>query len=327
MTGGLTSLNESRSVFMDVPDTPPPTGVPEPATVLLVGFGLAGAIVSSCHTSRDAENADGGDPYRMPRRRKPSPRSGYRSGIPTLAAITLLAATLSGSGHTAVSGTLTTVSPSGASPSITINITGTGFDATASNNEVAFVPAAGPVVTARGTSIAVVNATTGTRRLAVPVPGGLASGPAALRVTNLTTNEVSEGLTIDIVGISPQMASAPRGTSNLSVRILGHEQQPIRGRHQPGDFRCRRDRSLDDGRIGDQPGCRDFDSRDQRSGCANSWSHLANPDSGTPVGIHRHGCWDAVEPGAERDDGGPPRPSTRPSLSLAPAPTPTPATR
>ncbi len=43
MTGGLTSLGESRSVFMDVPDTPPPAGVPEPATALLLGFGLAGA--------------------------------------------------------------------------------------------------------------------------------------------------------------------------------------------------------------------------------------------------------------------------------------------
>ncbi len=158
----------------------------------------------------------------MPRRRKQSPRLAHRPGIPTFAALTLLAATLSGSGHTALSGTLTTVSPSGASPSITINITGTGFDATASNNEVAFVPAAGPVVTARGTSIAVVNAATGTRRLAVPVPSGLPAAPAALRVTNLTTSEVSEGLSIDIVGISlTQVASASRGTSNLSVRITG----------------------------------------------------------------------------------------------------------
>jgi hypothetical protein len=44
---GLTSIGESRRVIMDVPEPPPPTGVPEPATVLLVGFGLAGAFVSS----------------------------------------------------------------------------------------------------------------------------------------------------------------------------------------------------------------------------------------------------------------------------------------
>lgn len=140
----------------------------------------------------------------------------------TFAAVALLAATLSGSGHGALAGALTTVSPSGASPSVTINISGTGFDATASNNEVAFVPATGSVVTARGSSIVMVNAGTGTRRVSVAVPAGLQTGRVALRVTNLLTNETIEGLSIDIVGIGlNDVSSAPRGSSNLSVRITG----------------------------------------------------------------------------------------------------------
>ena len=156
----------------------------------------------------------------MPRRRRTHPRRIPRAWSVTGAAI--LCATLTGFGHPRAAGSLTTVSPSGASPAVTINITGTGFDPTAANNEVAFIPASGSAVTVRGSSIVLVNAGTGTRRLAVTVPPGLPAGRVALRVTNLTTQETSEGLSIDIVGIGLQgVSSAPRGSSNLSVRMTG----------------------------------------------------------------------------------------------------------
>ena len=140
----------------------------------------------------------------------------------SLTGAAILCATLTGFGHPRAAGSLTTVSPSGASPAVTINVTGTGFDPTAANNEVAFIPATGSAVTVRGSSIVLVNAGTGTRRLAVTVPSGLPSGRVALRVTNLTTQEISEGLSIDIVGIGlPDVSSGPRGSSNLSVRMTG----------------------------------------------------------------------------------------------------------
>ena len=156
----------------------------------------------------------------MPRRRCIHPCRIPRAWLVTGAAI--LCATLTGLGHPRAAGSLATVSPSGASPAVTINITGTGFDTTAANNEVAFIPATGSGVTVRGSSIVLINAGTGTRRLAVTVPPGLPAGRVALRVTNLTTQEISEGLSIDIVGIGlHSVSSAPRGSSNLSVRMTG----------------------------------------------------------------------------------------------------------
>ena len=145
-----------------------------------------------------------------------------RPALAPWSAIAVLATTLSVSGHRVDFGALTAVAPSGASPGVTIAITGTGFDPTASSNEVAFVPAAGPPLTARGSAIALISAASGTRRLSVPVPAGLAFGRAALRVTNLTTGEISEGAAIDVVGISlPGTASAARGATALAVRITG----------------------------------------------------------------------------------------------------------
>ena len=151
-------------------------------------------------------------------------RSAYAHRLGPLAgaALAVLAAMLGGSGHAAFFGALTAVSPSGASPAVTINITGTGFDPVAANNEVTFLPAAGPAVTARGTTIALLSAATGSRRLGVVVPAGLAAGRAALRVTNLTTNEVSEGVSIDIIGLRlPDVSSAARGAATIPVRIEG----------------------------------------------------------------------------------------------------------
>jgi hypothetical protein len=122
----------------------------------------------------------------------------------------------------ASAGTLMSVSPAGASAAVTIQITGTGFDPTANNNEVSFIPAAGATQTARGTSIVLVNASSGTRRLAVVVPPGLPTGHLTLRVRNTVTQETSEGQSLDLIAISlPQTTSGARGASNLSVRIDG----------------------------------------------------------------------------------------------------------
>jgi hypothetical protein len=113
-------------------------------------------------------------------------------------------------------------SPAGASAAVTINITGTGFDPTANNNEVSFVPASGATVTARGSSIVLVSASAGTRRLAVVVPAGLAVGRVSLRVRNTVTQETSEGQAIDLIAIQlPEVTSGTRGASNLAVRITG----------------------------------------------------------------------------------------------------------
>ena len=158
---------------------------------------------------------------------EPRPRTRLRAARPRPAlvpwsAIAVLATTLSVSGHRADFGALTAVAPSGASPGVTIAMTGTGFDPTASNNQVEFVPAVGSRLTAPGSAIALVSAATGTRRLSVPVPAGLAYGRAALRVTNLTSGEISEGMAIDVVGLSlPQTSSAVRGATALAVRITG----------------------------------------------------------------------------------------------------------
>jgi hypothetical protein len=122
----------------------------------------------------------------------------------------------------ASAGTLMSVSPSGASAAVTIQITGIGFDPTANNSEVSFIPAAGATLTARGTSIVLVNASTGTRRLAVVVPSGLPTGRLTLRVRNTVTQETGEGQSLDLIAISlPQTTSGARGASNLSVRIDG----------------------------------------------------------------------------------------------------------
>ena len=119
-------------------------------------------------------------------------------------------------------GSLVAISPQAASSHVSIFIIGTGFNTTAADNEVTFIPQTGAPVSVNGSAVVTLNATTGTRRLAVLVPGGLPTGRTALRVRNRATGEISEGVALELIAISlPETSSAPRGTSGIFVRIDG----------------------------------------------------------------------------------------------------------
>jgi hypothetical protein len=155
---------------------------------------------------------------RPPRQRRASVRLGVRAAVlalfiaaaPTLADLSLRA------------GSLASVAPAGASAAVAINITGTGFNTTAANNEVTFTHSSGVSATALGNLITTVNATQGLRRLRVNVPSGLPAGTAALRVRNLVSGELSAGQNLQIVTLSlPETTSAARGASEVAVRLTG----------------------------------------------------------------------------------------------------------
>jgi hypothetical protein len=119
-------------------------------------------------------------------------------------------------------GTLSAVSPMGASSSVAVGITGTGFNTTAASNVVTFTPASGPPVTAAASAVTTLSAATGLRRLTVAVPAGLPIGTAALRVVNTATGEASAGKSLEIIEIQlPEVASATVGAAGVNVRIAG----------------------------------------------------------------------------------------------------------
>jgi hypothetical protein len=116
-------------------------------------------------------------------------------------------------------GKVTSWSPNGVSSLLPLQITGTGFNATASNNVVSFLQSGVVKATVRGKSV--VEKPNGVRTITVDVPPGIPIGTTALRVVNETTREISEGGPIEIIAISlPEITSAPRG-SQVSVRIQG----------------------------------------------------------------------------------------------------------
>ena len=126
-------------------------------------------------------------------------------------------------------GSLLTVNPTGASPGVPIQVTGSGFNTTASANIVTFSPAGGPAIAVPATAIATVDANQGIRRLNVVVPS-LPPGPAGLRVTNAATGGISEGLTLDVLELSlPDITSAPVGTAGLQVALLGSSETDLTG--------------------------------------------------------------------------------------------------
>ena len=118
-----------------------------------------------------------------------------------------------------LAGTLTTVGPTGASVAVPVGITGTGFHATAANNEVTFA-AGGIARTALGEVITTLDATR--RRLTVRVPAGLPVGRATLTVRNTVTGEQSTGFGLDITEIHLiGNTSSVRGAAGVQVRIAG----------------------------------------------------------------------------------------------------------
>jgi hypothetical protein len=136
-----------------------------------------------------------------------------RSFVPIFAALSLAVAV-----EVARAGTLSTVSPMGASSSVTIAITGTGFNPTASSNDVTFTPVSGAPVTVTATAVTTLSAATGLRRLTVAVPNGLPIGTAALSVLNKQTGEVSRGRSLEVIAISlPDKTSALVGTNTAFV--------------------------------------------------------------------------------------------------------------
>src|SRR5687768_16433778 len=65
---------------------------------------------------------------------------------------------------------LNSMAPQGATRGVTVQLTGSGFAAVASDNDVILTPAVGSPVVVPGVAIAVLNATTGLQRLAFVVP-------------------------------------------------------------------------------------------------------------------------------------------------------------
>ncbi len=120
-------------------------------------------------------------------------------------------------------GSLMSVNPLGASSGVAIQITGTGFNATAKNNRVTFTPMSGGAPqTAIATAIATLDASKGIRRLNVAVPPGLPAGTASLLVTDVVTGETSEGLNFEILQLTlPGVRSGSPGAAGLQVVLAG----------------------------------------------------------------------------------------------------------
>ncbi len=119
-------------------------------------------------------------------------------------------------------GSLTAVSPAGASSQVPVIVTGTGFDASAANNEVTFVHVDGTVKSVLGEVVGAQNASTGQRTLTVRVPAGLLPGRVALKVRNLVTRQDSAGVSLEVLAIAlPETRSAVPGSSGVPIRIAG----------------------------------------------------------------------------------------------------------
>ena len=119
----------------------------------------------------------------------------------------------------AAAGTLSTVSPTGASAGVPLNINGTGFNTTAAQNEVTFTHDSGIAVVAVPTRVV---AGAGLAMLTVTVPPGLPVGRTAIRVTNRVTGEIIQGLSIDLLDLRLTDAiGAARGTTLFDVQIQG----------------------------------------------------------------------------------------------------------
>ena len=122
---------------------------------------------------------------------------------------------------------LSALTPGTATPGVTLQITGTGFAATAADNEVSFTPAAddgpgSPSITAPVASVSLIDAKKDARRLQVVLPAGLPVGAANVRVRNRLTGEIGAGRAVQVVAVEiPQPVVAAPGATGIQVHLVG----------------------------------------------------------------------------------------------------------
>ena len=118
---------------------------------------------------------------------------------------------------------VTSLVPASASTTVVVRVTGTGFGTTSATNEVTFVPPAGTPVAGVVTGVAAANSTGTLTRISVRVPDGLPVGRTQLLVRNTSTGLTSAPAVLEIVAISPAVASASPGvTVDVPVSVEGN---------------------------------------------------------------------------------------------------------
>ncbi len=117
-------------------------------------------------------------------------------------------------------GTLSAVTPLGASAGVTVRVTGTGLDPVPANNQIVLRPATGPEVRLDAVSVATLDVARDLRRVAFVMPVGLATGPAAVSVHNRTTGVTSNERPLEVIAIAVSPQVLVRGES-ATVRIAG----------------------------------------------------------------------------------------------------------
>ncbi len=131
----------------------------------------------------------------------------FASGVVLATAVTL-------------AGQVVSVETTGVTPGAIFSVTATGLDATAANNRITFTPVSGAPVTVAAASSALVDATKGTRRVAVRVPGGLETGTATVSILNTVTNDSTSVGTINILSLSlPEVRSGAPGATGVDVLV------------------------------------------------------------------------------------------------------------
>ena len=123
--------------------------------------------------------------------------------------------------HTSA-GALSSVSPGGATPGVTLTITGTGFNTTAANNLVTFTPSSGAPLSASAKTVATIDAASGLRRLTVVVPDGLPIGTTALTVTNTATGDIGQGASFELISLTVSgTTTASPGSTGVQIAVQG----------------------------------------------------------------------------------------------------------
>ncbi len=117
---------------------------------------------------------------------------------------------------------ITSVVPAAVSADVTVRLTGEGFGATASGNEVLFTPASGVPAQGVVTAISALDPTGTLRRITVRVPRGLPLGRAAITVRNTSTGQTAAGASVEIVALeATPSVLAPGQTRDLTVVLRG----------------------------------------------------------------------------------------------------------